>query len=504
MDINFNLKNNLNLLLKSKASNTSQNKNKKFVQSFFNIKSNLGYQNATKNSFQENKEINFLQRKKFSPLDEKELIKEEKDINNNNNNKNSKKNSLILKLEENQKLVQIAKSQLNPIKLEDTLNYQESESEKSIFKNKKEKHSKWKLYKIITGHTGWVRCIDMDLSNNFFVTGSNDRVIKFWDFPSGKLKLSYTGHINTIRKVALSKRNPYLFSCGEDKKIKCWDLETNKAIRQYHGHLSGVYTLSLHPNLDIFVTGGRDCVARVWDIRSRQQIMCLEGHTNTVYSVIMQENEPQIITGSSDCTIKLWDIRNGNIINTLTHHKKCIRDLLIPQKEYSFISAGADDIKIWACPEGKYIRSLTDKELEEGHGQGIVNCLALNNEGVLVSGGEEGKLYFWDYESGEIFQKIKTPIQPGSLECESQIFDCIFDRTETRLITTGCDKTIKMFKQIDEEEDDYSGDENDDNDNDEDKIYKENIGKDGDINSLNKLKNDISLNEDDAEESEED
>ena len=206
MDINFNLKNNLNLLLKSKASNASQNKNKKFVQSFFNIKSNLGYQNATKNSFQENKEINFLQRKKFSPLDEKELIKEERDINNNNNNKNSKKNSLILKLEENKKLVQIAKSQLNPIKLEDTLNYQESESEKSYINNnkKKEKHSKWKLYKIITGHTGWVRCIDMDLSNNFFVTGSNDRVIKFWDFPSGKLKLSYTGHINTIRKVALS------------------------------------------------------------------------------------------------------------------------------------------------------------------------------------------------------------------------------------------------------------------------------------------------------------
>ena len=52
MDINASLKNNLNLLLKSKESNkTSNNKNKKFVQSFFNIKSNLGYQAATANSF---------------------------------------------------------------------------------------------------------------------------------------------------------------------------------------------------------------------------------------------------------------------------------------------------------------------------------------------------------------------------------------------------------------------------------------------------------------------
>ena len=484
--INTNLKNNLNLLLKSKAlNNSAKNKNKKFVQSFFNIKSNLGYEAATANTFhdKENDTKNFLQRKKFEPLDEKELIKEEKNLNSTKDN-NIKKNSLILKLEQNKKLVQIENSKLNPIKLEENI---EPESESENDDSKKQKHSKWKLYKIITGHTGWVRCIDMDLSNNFFVTGSNDRVIKFWDFPTGKLKLSYTGHINTIRKVVLSQRNPYLFSCGEDKKIKCWDLETNKSIRQYHGHLSGVYSLFLHPSLDIFVTGGRDCVARVWDIRSRQQIMCLEGHTNTVYSVIMQENEPQIITGSSDCTIKLWDIRNGGILNTLTHHKKCIRDLLIPKKEYSFMSAGADDIKLWSCPQGKYIRSFEDKELEVGHGQGIVNCLALNSDGVLVSGGEEGKLYFWDYDTGEIFQKIKTPIQPGSLECESQIFDCLFDMTETRLIVTGCDKTIKMFKQVDEEED--FSDEEDSKDLNE---------KENDIK--NRLNKEINLNEDDDEE----
>ena len=82
----------------------------------------------------------------------------------------------------------------------------------------------------------------------------------------------------------------------------------------------------------------------------------------------------------------------------------------------------------------------------------IINSIALNQDGVFVSGGEDGKLFFWDYDTGEIFQKIKIPIQPGSMESETQIFDCRFDMTETRLITAGCDKTIKMFKQINEEE----------------------------------------------------
>ena len=181
MDINANLKNNLNLLLKSKASNkTSNNKNKKFVRSFFNIKSNLGYQTATANSFHDinnninnNKEINFLQRKTFEPLDEKEIKKEEKLKPKNKDIINTQKNSLILKLEQNKKLVQIENSKLSQIKYDENV-FINSESDSD--NNKYKKHSKWKLYKIITGHTGWVRCIDMDPSNNFFVTGSNQKI----------------------------------------------------------------------------------------------------------------------------------------------------------------------------------------------------------------------------------------------------------------------------------------------------------------------------------------
>ena len=199
-------------------------------------------------------------------------------------------------------------------------------------------HAPWKLYRVISGHNGWVRCIDVDPTNNWFVTGSNDRVIKFWDLASGKLKLSLTGHINTVRSVVISNRHPYLFSCGEDKQVKCWDLEQNKVVRNYHGHLSGVHSLSLHPNMDVIITGGRDCVARVWDIRSKQQIMCLEGHNNTISTVVTQEFNPQVITGSYDSTIKLWDLGSGKCMNTLTHHKKSIRSLIVHETDYSFVS----------------------------------------------------------------------------------------------------------------------------------------------------------------------
>lgn len=47
-----------------------------------------------------------------------------------------------------------------------------------------------------------------------------------------------------------------------------------------------------------------------------------------------------------------------------------------------------------------------------GH-SAIVNCLAINKEGVLVSGADNGTLYFWDWRTGYNFQKLQAPVQPG-------------------------------------------------------------------------------------------
>lgn len=301
-------------------------------------------------------------------------------------------------------------------------------------------HPPWKLYRVVSGHLGWVRCLAVEPGNEWFATGSNDRIIKIWDLASGKLKLSLTGHISAVRGLAISPRQPYLFSCGEDKQVKCWDLEYNKVIRHYHGHLSGVYALALHPTIDILVTGGRDACARVWDMRTKANIHCLSGHTNTVASVQCQATEPQVMTGSHDCTIRLWDLVAGKTKVTLTHHKKSIRALLIHPRLNMFASGAPDNIKQWKCPDGNFIQNLS------GH-TAIVNCLGINSDNVLVSGGDNGTLYFWDWRTGYNFQRLQAPVQPGSIDSEAGIFACTFDHSGSRLLSAEADKTVKIFKE---------------------------------------------------------
>ncbi|MFQ6628393.1 hypothetical protein Gotur_007030, partial [Gossypium turneri] len=288
-----------------------------------------------------------------------------------------------------------------------------------------------------------------------------------WDVASGRLKLTLTGHIEQIRGLAVSSKHTYMFSAGDDKQVKCWDLEQNKVIRSYHGHLSGVYCLALHPTIDILLTGGRDSVCRVWDIRTKMQIFALSGHDNTVCSVFtrptvrrsfsflrnssngkllnfclymfaeIEFQDPQIVTGSHDTTIKFWDLRYGKLnfcdnfflvsiflifcsiyyklivqrpgktMSTLTHHKKSVRAMAPHPKEHSFASASADNIKKFSLPKGEFLHNMLSSQQKT-----IINTMAVNEDGVMATGGDNGSLWFWDWRSGHNFQQAQTIVQP--------------------------------------------------------------------------------------------
>lgn len=215
-------------------------------------------------------------------------------------------------------------------------------------------------------------------------------------------------------------------------------------IRHYHGHLSGVFCLSLHPTLDLLVTGGRDAVARVWDIRTKHMVHTLAGHDNTVASVLTKATDPQVITGSHDMTIKMWDLIAGKCQTTLTHHQKSIRAMVQAPFENTFVSGAADFVKQWQGRDGKFLRNYSH------HNKAIVNAMAVNEDGVLVSGGDDGSMQFWDYGSGYQFQSSQSIVQPGSLDAENAVYAACFDGTGTRLITGEADKTIKIWKQDEE------------------------------------------------------
>lgn len=62
---------------------------------------------------------------------------------------------------------------------------------------------------------------------------------------------------------------------------------------------------------------------------------------------------------------------------------------------------------------------------------------------------DNGTIHMWDWRTGYNFQRIHAAVQPGSLDSESGIFACMFDHSESRLITAEADKTIKVYREDD-------------------------------------------------------
>lgn len=69
---------------------------------------------------------------------------------------------------------------------------------------------------------------------------------------------------------------------------------------------------------------------------------------------------------------------------------------------------------------GRFLKNFS------GHNTPI-NALAVNEDGVAVSCGDNGTIDFWDYETGYCFQKSSTIAQPGSLDAECGIYAAGFD-----------------------------------------------------------------------------
>jgi len=117
-----------------------------------------------------------------------------------------------------------------------------------------------------------------------------------------------------------------------------------------------------------------------------------------------------------------------------------VRGLAVHPTEFTFASGAPDNIKIWKCPEGKFMTNFS------GH-NAIIHSLSLNRDNVLVSAADSGSMYFWDYKTGYTFQRLQTVVQPGSLASEAGIFVTTFDQSGSRLITGEADKSIKIYKE---------------------------------------------------------
>lgn len=292
---------------------------------------------------------------------------------------------------------------------------------------------KFKLAKTLTGHSDSVWSVVLSFNGQTLVSGSEDKTIKVWDFPSGKLRHTLIGHTDTVRSLTISADGKTLASSSGDKTIALWDLQTGKLMRTLTGHTSTVWSVAISSDGKTLVSGSQDDTIKVWNLHTRQLRRILYGHSGQVFSVALSPDEKTFATAGSDRTIKIWDLQTGVLLRTLKGHSDSVRFVVFSQDGQQLASSSWDKtIKVWQLKTGKIIHTL------QGH-KGRVVAVAFSSDNKIASAGVDKYINIWSLQTGKLLHKLS-----GHTDWVLSIAP---NRTGDTLVTSSKDKTIKIWRR---------------------------------------------------------
>ncbi|XP_065209951.1 serine-threonine kinase receptor-associated protein [Planococcus citri] len=215
-----------------------------------------------------------------------------------------------------------------------------------------------KIWNAVTGeeilslqHNHIVKSVDFSSDGNYFVTGSNEKIIRVFDLNKlDEAPATFVGHTNNLKHVTFFNNDKMLVSCSEDQTLRIWDRISGQEVQKInfsscpnslevsqdettftvaHGNSvsfltcdglsclqemkipTKVYSASLHPNKSVFVCGGEDLIMYKYDYISGIELEAYKGHFGPLHCVRFSPDGELYASGSEDGTVRLWQTNVG-------------------------------------------------------------------------------------------------------------------------------------------------------------------------------------------------
>jgi WD40 repeat protein len=206
----------------------------------------------------------------------------------------------------------------------------------------------------IDAHTDSVVDI-LILTQNKFITCSNDCTIKLFDFDTFECIRTFIGHelgINAIDKISTDT----IVSCSHES-IRIWNINNGECLKVILDDQKFHYSLKVISETEIATIS---CFhIKIWNINSG---ICLRtfGDNIDIWSIIHLSKE-QIASCDEFGAIKIWNLNNGECLRTFNENKG--EFFLKKLTRNSIISCGLDSnsVQIWDTDTGNCLKVLQNE-----------------------------------------------------------------------------------------------------------------------------------------------
>lgn len=312
------------------------------------------------------------------------------------------------------------------------------------------------------------------------ITVSDDHKIKVWSGNLGKPIIQFgEEELGPAMSVAISSQRTTLAVGYHSGMVKTFDILTGAELQSSNLHTASVKCLK-YTSGNHLITGSDDCTVKI--LRNNLKVICvISDHTKPVMCVDVCKEF--LATASEDCTCCIYEnpMNYGGSMQKLTASKLCtLEGHTAPVTSCAFniigtrIATASRDrsVRIWdAIEAGLVAEDIQPKQiLYDCHADWISDCKWSNVGDFLVTSSNDFNLKVWDTKTGT--EKYKLTGHMAAINHIAYNSGCVLSTCTDgsakmwshrgEEITTlyghsqrvnGCDMSVKLAGQIDEETD---------------------------------------------------
>ncbi|KAB1254440.1 Serine-threonine kinase receptor-associated protein [Camelus dromedarius] len=320
------------------------------------------------------------------------------------------------------------------------------------------------------GHKGAVWGATLNKDATKAATAAADFTAKVWDAVSGD-ELMTLAHKHIVKTVDFTQDSNYLLTGGQDKLLRIYDLNKPEAEpKEISGHTSGIKK-ALWCSEDKQILSADDKTVRMEYIPEGEILVITYGRSIAFHSAVslpevgtkLNKRDEFDALESAKATSELCsllgevtEIDEALAENPALADTSCYEDGWLMRVTLSNPSE-VDELMSKAAYE-KYINSVEDLDpIKSFEAPATINSASLHPEKeFLVAGGEDFKLYKYDYNSGEELESYKGhfgPIHCVRFSPDGELYASGSEDGTLRLWQTVVGKTYGLWKCVLPEED---------------------------------------------------
>ncbi len=218
----------------------------------------------------------------------------------------------------------------------------------------------------LSGHDIIVGAVVFHPEDAILIASVLGTTIQFWDTETGHLidTMAVSASAVIIFILVLHPQG-HLFATGsEDGVVRLWDYRSRQLVRQWSGHQARVWALAFHPQGHWLASGGHDDLVKVWEIESGDCVMTLQGSSNIL--AVQFSPDGRLLAFSCDRAIEVWNLTPLQRLHTFTDHTGNVSSLAFLSADL-LVSASYDEtIRYWHLASGECVKILRPDRLYEG------------------------------------------------------------------------------------------------------------------------------------------